>query len=180
MKISKAGIEALKKREGLQLKAYKDGSVYSIGYGNSFYEDGSKVKSTDSITKGQAETLFANVVLTFETYVISKVVSKLTQNQFDALVSFCYNVGKTGFGTSTLLKKVNVDPNDASIKEEFLRWVNSSGKYLEGLKNRRLSEIDQYFEGTSMGFLSKNIVYIIGVAIILLLVVFNDKTEEET
>ena len=67
------------------------------------------------------------------------------QNQFDALVSFAYNLGNGALKGSTLLKKVNANPNDIAIKKEFLKWVNAGGKRLQGLVNRRTEEANLYF-----------------------------------
>ena len=71
--------------------------------------------------------------------------SNLNQNQFNALVSFAYNVGTGNFSSSTLLKKVNRNPDDLTIKDEFLRWNKAGGKVLNGLTNRRNEEADLYF-----------------------------------
>ena len=65
--------------------------------------------------------------------------------QFDALVSFAYNVGTANFAKSTLLKKVNANPNDASIRAEFGKWNKSNGRVLKGLVTRRKEEADLYF-----------------------------------
>jgi lysozyme len=69
----------------------------------------------------------------------------ITQNQFDALVSFAYNVGLEAFRKSTLLKKVNANPNDKLISNQFLRWNKSRGRVLQGLTNRRIEEARIYF-----------------------------------
>ena len=70
---------------------------------------------------------------------------KLTQNQYDALVSFIFNVGFNNFRQSTLLTKIRINPNDNSIMDEFLRWVYAGGKALVGLQRRRLAEMKLYF-----------------------------------
>ena len=69
----------------------------------------------------------------------------LKQQQFDALVSFTYNVGTGAFSTSTLLAKVRVNPNDPTIRDEFMRWVYVNGVVSQGLVNRRQAEADYYF-----------------------------------
>jgi lysozyme len=81
----------------------------------------------------------------FEQYVDSFCIDTITQNQFDALVSFCYNVGPSNLKSSTLLKKVNLNPNDPTIKNEFLKWNRGGGKVLDGLTRRRQAEADLYF-----------------------------------
>lgn len=70
---------------------------------------------------------------------------RLTQNQFDALVSFVFNLGSGNFEKSTLRKKVLADPSDESIRAEFLKWTHSNGKPLTGLQKRRKAEADLYF-----------------------------------
>ena len=102
------------------------GGVWTIGYGNTRYEDGTPVKQGDTITQAGAESLFAYYVdLDFAPAVDRLVGNGVTLKQvmFDALVSFTYNVGTAAFGDSTLLKKVKVDPNDPTIRDEFMRWV---------------------------------------------------------
>ena len=73
-------------------------------------------------------------------------VDTLTQNQFDALVSFCYNVGPANLKASTLLKKVNANPNDETIREELKKWNKGGGKVLKGLTRRREAEANLYFQ----------------------------------
>jgi lysozyme len=70
----------------------------------------------------------------------------LTQSQFDALTSFCYNLGGGNLKSSTLLKKVNLNPNDPTIKAEFLKWNKAGGKVLAGLTRRREAEATLYFK----------------------------------
>jgi len=86
------------------------------------------------------------MLIKFEQYVDSYCVDTLTQNQFDALVSFCYNVGPVNLKNSTLIKKVNKNPNDPTIKDEFLKWVKANGKTLKGLVTRRTAEFELYFK----------------------------------
>lgn len=147
-KISQEGIDLIKQFEGLKLKPYRcSANVPTIGYGNTFYEDGKKVSMNDpSITESRAINLLKNLLESFEKHVDSYCVDTITQNQFDALVSFCYNVGPNNLKKSTLLKKVNANPNDESIREEFLKWTKAGGKTLKGLVRRRTAEADLYFK----------------------------------
>jgi lysozyme len=147
MNLSANGFEVLKKREGFDPVARFDGAKWTIGHGNTFYENGQKVKPGERITSQRATNLFRNVTNGFVSHANRVIKSDVNQSQFDSLVSFSYNVGKTAFTNSTLLKKVNASPNDPAIRPEFLRWVNSKGRFLQGLKNRRVSESDQYFNG---------------------------------
>jgi lysozyme len=73
-------------------------------------------------------------------------VDTINQNQFDALVDFAYNLGTGNLKSSTLLKKVNADPKDHKISEEFLKWNRAGGKVLKGLTARRVAEAELYFK----------------------------------
>ena len=81
----------------------------------------------------------------YENQVALLVRKPITQNQFDALVSFTYNLGATNLSKSTLLKKVNKNPNDKSIASEFMKWNRAGGKVLNGLTKRRKDEAALYF-----------------------------------
>ena len=70
----------------------------------------------------------------------------VTQHQFDALVSFAYNLGVNALRNSTLLKKVNANPADPAIRDEFKRWNRAAGRVMAGLTRRRLAEADLYFK----------------------------------
>ena len=146
-KISEAGLNLIKSFEGLRLKPYKcSAGVPTIGYGNTFYENKKKVSLTDAaITESRAVELLAWSLTRFEQYVDSYCRDDINQHQFDALVSFCYNVGPANLKASTLLKKLNADPNDPSIRTEFLKWNKAGGKALAGLTRRRTAEADLYF-----------------------------------
>lgn len=146
-KISETGLDLIKSFEGLMLQPYKcSAGVPTIGYGNTFYENGKKVNMTDKpINEARAIELLAFSLSKFEQYVDSYCVDTITQNQFDALVSFCYNVGPANLKASTLLKKVNADPNDPSIRAEFLKWNKAGGRALKGLTRRREAEANLYF-----------------------------------
>ena len=143
--INEKGKTLIKTYEGLRLEAYKcSAGVPTIGYGATFYENGTKVKMSDVITKERAEQLFEYHIKLFSDKV-SKVVPVLNCNQFSALVSFAFNVGIGNFKNSTLLKKVKVNPDDVSIGAEFLRWNKAGGKEIKGLTTRRNAEKELYF-----------------------------------
>ena len=130
----------IKEFEGLRLKAYKcPGGVWTIGYGHT-----AGVKPGMVITKAQAEEYLKADLIAFERY-LNGLGLALNQNQFDALISFIYNVGTGNFSNSTLLRKVRANPQDNSIMDEFLRWVYSKGRVLPGLQRRRLAEMKLYF-----------------------------------
>lgn len=144
--MNKAGIDLVKSFEGLRLTAYKcSAGKDTIGYGNTFYEDGSKVKPGDKITVERAVKLLEFMLDKFEDSVDKLVTPELNENQKSALVSFAYNCGVGNLKSSTLLKKVNADPNDPSIADEFKKWTKAGGKVLTGLVKRRNAESILYF-----------------------------------
>lgn len=147
-KTGTAGIELIKKFEGFMSKPYKcPAGIPTIGYGATFYPDGKKVTMSDkAITEAEGTALLASMLTKFEQYVDSYCIDTITQNQFDALVSFCYNLGPANLKASTLLKKVNLNPNDETIRAEFMKWTKAGGKVLKGLVTRRTAEADLYFK----------------------------------
>jgi lysozyme len=147
MILDNKGYLFITKHEGLSLKPYLcPAKVPTIGYGNTYYSDGKRVTLLDKeITKQQAFEMFKEIANRFAKRVDELVITELTQNQFNALVSFAYNVGTGNFASSTLLKKINKNPNDLTLKAEFLRWNKAGGKVLNGLTNRRNEEADLYF-----------------------------------
>jgi lysozyme len=147
MILDNKGYLFITKHEGLSLKPYLcPAKIPTIGYGNTYYSDGKRVTLLDKdITKQQAFEMFKEIANRFAKRVDELVITELTQNQFNALVSFAYNVGTGNFASSTLLKKINKNPNDLTLKAEFLRWNKAGGKVLNGLTNRRNEEADLYF-----------------------------------
>ena len=140
MKTSNKGIELIKKHEGFRAKAYKcPADKWTIGYGHTL-----NVKSTDVITKEQGEYFLRQDVEHAEKEV-NKHNLNINQNQFDALVSFVFNLGVGNFARSTLLRRIKAHPNDITIRREFARWVYAGGKILPGLVKRRKEEADLYF-----------------------------------
>lgn len=147
MKPSEHCYSLIKQFEGCRLKAYKDtASVWTIGYGTIMYPNGTRVKEGDKCTQDEAETyLKYEVILKSQSVNAFTSNYNLTQNQFDALVSFAYNLGVGALQKSTLLKRIKINPNDPAIEAEFMRWINAGGKPSNGLKKRRQSESDLYF-----------------------------------
>lgn len=140
------GYDLIKKYEGCQLKAYLcPAKVPTIGYGNTMYENGTKVKIGDEITQQRAEELLQYIGKYFESEIKKLLKVTLTDNQLGALLSFTYNLGVGNLRVSTLLKKINANPNDPTIKDEFLKWNKAGGKVLAGLTKRRQSESELYF-----------------------------------
>ena len=147
MKLNEAGKTLIKSFEGLKLTAYKcSANKDTIGYGNTFYEDGTPVKPGDKITKERAESLFELIAAEFESKVKQLNLPVLSDNQFSALVSFAYNAGLTNLVKSTLFRKVRANPNDPTIRDEFMKWNKAGGKVLNGLTRRRQAEADLYFK----------------------------------
>lgn len=147
-KIDKVGLQLLEKYEGCKLKAYPDpatgGLPITIGYGNTYYEDGTKVKLGDIITQERADELIHNLLDHYEKGVDSITIDTITQNQFNALVSFAWNLGLANLKSSTLLRKVNQNPNDLSIGSEFSKWCKANNKVMAGLVARRSAEWDLF------------------------------------
>ena len=151
MKITKtgtAGIEMIKSFEGFRSAPYKcPAGIPTIGYGATFYPDGKKVTMADkAITEQEGTALLQSMLVSFEKYVDSYCRDDINQNQFDALVSFAYNLGPANLKSSTLLKKVNLNPEDETIHLEFMKWVKAGGKTLKGLVRRREAESQLYFK----------------------------------
>ena len=146
-KTSKKGIDLIKKYEGFRSKPYLcPAKVPTIGYGATYYPNGQKVKLSDpAIDEKHASILLEAMLVPYEKAVDSFCRDDINQNQFDALVSFAYNLGTSALKNSTLLKKVNKNPNDKSIALEFNKWVNAGGKKLWGLVKRRTEESKLYF-----------------------------------
>jgi len=146
MKLDRNGFKLLEELEGLELKAYKcSANVWTIGLGNTFYEDGSKVKEGDIISEERAYLLFNLISKQFEKAINDNVKVDISQNQFNALFCFVYNIGIIGFKNSTLLRILNTYPNDGNIAKQFLRWNKINGKKSKGLTNRRIKESSLYF-----------------------------------
>ena len=138
VKLSTNGKKLIQSFEGLRLEAYKavqTEKYYTIGYGHY----GADVSRGSKITKEEADELFNQDVKRFVDGVDKRLKVKVNQNQFDALVSFAYNVGLGNFQSSTLLKKVNLKDFDGASME-FARWNKSGGKVLKGLITRRNKE----------------------------------------
>lgn len=135
MKTSKNGIELIKKYEGCKFDAYLcPANVWTIGYGHT-----KNVKANDKITQEIAEQLLINDLGWTEKAINTYCLQVLTQNQFDALVSFVFNIGTVAFRASTLLKRINTNQMDLAALE-FQRWNKAGGKVLVGLTKRRRDE----------------------------------------
>lgn len=135
MKLSTNGLQLIKKFEGCKLKAYKcPAGIWTIGYGST----GPHVEEGKVITQQVADNLLFEDVERFERQ-IDSLKLPLKQNQFDALVSFSFNLGFGSLLKSTLLKKIKAG-DFKQAKLEFLKWNKAGGKELAGLTKRREAE----------------------------------------
>jgi lysozyme len=139
MRASQTLIDAIKKFEGVSLKAYKDSAgVWTIGYGHT-----KDVKAGDKITQYQAEQFLKEDLQKFEA-IANKVKRISTQGKFDAVLDFIYNCGPTNFEKSTLKAYIECGKATWEIQEQFLRWVNAGGRKLGGLVSRRIWEAARF------------------------------------
>ncbi len=150
MIVNDACVNLIKSFEGLSLKAYHGAAdkpgIDTIGYGSIRYPDGRPVKVGDpDITNEQAVSMLKYEIEQKVKAIDPLLRDDLTPNQFAALISFAYNLGEGALKTSTLRKKVNANPNDKSIRAEFMKWVYANGKQVKGLIRRRAAEADLYF-----------------------------------
>ena len=152
MQMSEKGKELLAEWEGVELKVYKDvAGLPTIGVGHLLTQDeltsgkilirGEPIRYTDGLTKTQAMDLLAQDLERFEEAVNESGKVDLKQNQFDALVSFTFNVGSNAFRNSTLLRLLN-QGNYSDVPNQLRRWVHSAGQKVQGLVNRRENEIE--------------------------------------
>ena len=142
MKISTAGIEFIKKFEGLCLQAYLcPAGVWTIGYGSTQIS-GRSVTPKDVVSKEIAEILLKNDLMRFEKLVNERISVTLNQNQFDALISHSFNTG----GSDTLFELINSKATDFSIRNWIeTRYTTANGIPLKGLIDRRGKEAEVYF-----------------------------------
>lgn len=139
MKTSLEGINLIKHFEGCELEAYKcPAGVWTIGYGHI-----KGVQQGDVITEQQADDMLVEELEEYENYIHNLVSCPLNQNQFDALVSWVYNLGSSNLQASTLLKVLNAG-DYAGVPAQMLRWNKAGGKVLEGLTRRRQAEADLF------------------------------------
>jgi lysozyme len=140
MQTSQKGINLIKGFEGFYSKAYIcPAGVVTIGYGHT-----KTAKMGQVITEPEAEQLLKQDLITAENAVKSACIN-INQNQFDALVSFVFNVGAGAFFKSTMLKLIRKNSTDAAIRGECDKWVHGGGKVLPGLVKRRKAEAELYF-----------------------------------
>ena len=141
MNISQEGLSLIKKFEGCELEAYKCAAgVWTIGFGSI-----KGVKQGDTITQEEADNLLLHEMDEYEGYINDAVNVDLNQNQFDALVSWVFNLGPSNLSSSTLLTRIN-NKNWDDVPAQIKRWNKAGGKVLQGLIRRREAEA-LLFEG---------------------------------
>lgn len=166
MRVSANGFDFLKAREGLRLNAYNLGDKWTIGYGNTYYEDGSPVKQGDTISKTRAESLFLSIVNEYAQEVTQLIgIAQLNQSQFDALVSYAYNRGSYRLANTELLNMIVKNPNNPLIRNQFVIEWGTNTNYKTALIARRKLEADLYFSG-SAGSSSKSNLFGWGLALL--------------
>ena len=147
MQVSEAGLAHIKAEEGYREVPYKDaGGVLTVGYGHT----GKDVREGQNVSPEQAEELLRHDCVAPADAINKHVHVVLNQHQFDALVSFVYNVGTADFINSTLLKTINAGQTN-EISNQFMRWVFVNKKRNKGLVNRRAAECRLYHGGIYMG-----------------------------
>ena len=140
MKTGIQGLELIKSFEGLELNAYKCAAgVWTIGYGHT-----KDVQEGMVISAETANDMLMEELVEYENYVNTLVTVPLNQNQFDALVSWVYNLGSSNFQASTLLKVINAGGQMLAVPAQIMRWNKAGGKVLEGLTRRRQAEADLF------------------------------------
>ena len=140
MQTSEKGIALIKQFEGCKLTAYQDSvGVWTIGYGWTQPVDGKPIRAGMTIKQETAERLLKTGLVSYESDVSRLVKVGMTQGQFDALVSFTYNLGARSLSTSTLLRKLNAGDYTGAAAE-FMSWNKAGGKALKGLTRRREAE----------------------------------------
>jgi len=140
MKTSPDGLKLIKDFEGKRLQAYLcPAGVWTIGYGHTDAAGPPKVVPGMVITAREADEILSRDIRKYERAVNEAVTVYLSQNQFDALVSFCYNVGTGAFRKSTLVRKLNRG-DYGSVPGELMKWNKAGGKELAGLTRRRRAE----------------------------------------
>ena len=139
MQIGQEGLNLIKHFEGCELQAYKcPAGVWTIGYGHI-----KGVSEGMTITQDEAEQMLIDEMAEYEGYVNKLVTVELNQNQFDAMVSWVYNLGGGNLSASTLLKVLNAG-DYAGVPAQMMRWNKAGGKVLEGLTRRRQAEADLF------------------------------------
>lgn len=141
MKTGERGLALIKEFEGCKLAAYQcPAGIWTIGIGSTHYGDGTPVTKNRTLpTEKAAIALLAATIGQYEK-AVNAVDAELTQNEFDALVCLCYNIGAGNFASSTLVKMLNAGEAKEEVAKQFVRWNKAGGKVMAGLSRRREAE----------------------------------------
>lgn len=143
---SSDGIILIQRFESCRLQAYLDSAnIPTIGWGTIVYPTGVRVRLGESCTPYEADAYFRHDLHRFEASVDALTTDTVTQYQVDALVSFTYNEGEGAYRKSGLRSKVNANPNDPTVRDEYMKWYFAGGKPVRGLWARRHTEADHHF-----------------------------------
>lgn len=147
MRTNQEGQDIIKSYESLRLEAYHcSAGVCTIGWGSTTYTDMTPIKIGDKISVETAQELFEFHVKRCEDAVSSVIMTPVTDNEFSAMVSLCYNIGPNAFKKSTLVKMLNRKEPLEDVAYQILQWNRSGGKVLNGLIKRRQSEHDLFLK----------------------------------
>lgn len=150
MKTSPSGRKLIELWEGSALRAYQDSvGVWTIGYGHTTAAGLPRVFPGMTITAEQADAILASDLAAVEVDVNHHLTAQVNQNQFDSLVSFDFNVG--ALDRSNVLRAVNANLGDATVKADLLMWSYAGGHFLQGLYRRRQAEFLLYSTGKVQG-----------------------------
>jgi lysozyme len=147
MKIGSEGLKLIKEFEGCKLLSYKcPAGVWTIGIGSTRYADGSPVKANQALPNEEAALMLLTKTVAAYEHTVNTVGVELTQNEYDALVSLCYNIGSGNFVSSTLVKMLKAGEPKSEVAKQFLRWDKAGGKPLAGLTRRRNAEAELFLK----------------------------------
>ena len=139
MTTSRKGLQLIKDFEGLRLGSYKcPAGVWTIGYGHT-----KGVKQGQVIDQGKADDYLVEDIAPIER-LLNDLRINFRQEQFDALVSWTFNLGASAFQRSTLYIRIGTNASDEEITDQIIKWVNAAGKPLVGLKKRRIAEANMF------------------------------------
>lgn len=149
MNLSQKGLAELEHFEGCILHSYRDSvGIWTEGIGSTEHKDHTPVHQGEVLTQAQADDLVKWDLVSREAYMNNVIKAKLTQDQYDALVCLCYNIGVHGFGSSSVLKSINADPsikNQANIIHNWKKWDEAGGHVEAALLERRERELVIYY-----------------------------------
>ena len=147
MKTGYEGLKLIKEFEGCKLLSYKcPAGVWTIGIGSTRYADGSPVKANQALPNEAAAIQLLTKTLASYEHTVNTIGTELTQNEYDALVSLCYNIGSGNFVSSTLVKMLKAGEPKSEVAKQFLRWDKAGGKPLAGLTRRRNAEAELFLK----------------------------------